>query len=840
MRRCTRHGPDAWVPVAVAAILALAGGCAEGAAAGEAGPEGGTDAEGRHDADAGTDAGGDPGPDPGLDAEAGDPGIDLPPFDGADGEEDGGGEADADAGPWCGDFCDPFSIVLLPDTQYYTSKQSWGPDNTYRKQMQWILDHRTSHNIRFVVHLGDITNNNTVDQWEIADRAHRMLDDAGVPYSVVPGNHDYLSPFSRSGTRFNDYFGPTRFAGRPWYGGHYGGGNESNYALFEVGPMRFLVLNLEYGPRKDPLCWAEEVIAAHPDRQVIVVSHCVLTHGGAYDHNCPNVDYLVPGGHGETIWDELVARHSNVFLVLCGHVGDSELVPRAGNGMNLVHQMLVDYQFEAACTAAAPASCTAHCQDGTYTGNGWMRELVFHPLEGRIEARTFTVEDGNAAVFPGGRPWFFCSPADPVGPEGHRWYPSDPSDTVHQFSFDHDLRPPATDVRTDLGLRAFTDRTVNAVGTGDQFAPRIAGRAGGDFVVVWEDDSSPADGAGNYDLMARGFAAGGCQRFAQIEVNPTTAGQQRAPAAGMAADGSFVVAWEDDNDGNGVYQVYARGFRDDGRERFAVRTVNSVAAGQQRHPAVAVAPDGRFVVAWEDDQDNDGDLQVWMRGFEADGSERFADRSAHDDDAGNRRRPALAALPDGGFVVVWEDDGDGNGYYQIHARGFGPDGAERFARLTVNSVADGQQDRPAVAADAAGGFVVLWQDDQENDGNYQIYARGFEADGRPRFADLRVNGDAGGQHLAPAVSVADSGAFVAVWQDDSDGNGSYQIRARAFTAAGSERRAEWTANRFADGQQRAPDAFLERSGGPLVVVWEDDMDGNGAYQILAGGLDLSP
>ncbi len=52
---------------------------------------------------------------------------------------------------------------------------------------------------------------------------------------------------------------------------------------------------------------------------------------------------------------------------------------------------------------------------------------------------------------------------------------------------------------------------------------------------------------------------------------------------------------------------------------------------------------------------------------------------------------------DGKFVVVWEDDKDGNGYYQIYARGFNANGSQRFADMTVNSVASGQQRRPAIA-----------------------------------------------------------------------------------------------------------------------------------------------
>ena len=61
---------------------------------------------------------------------------------------------------------------------------------------------------------------------------------------------------------------------------------------------------------------------------------------------------------------------------------------------------------------------------------------------------------------------------------------------------------------------------------------------------------------------------------------------------------------------------------------------------------MAAAPDGRFVVAWEDDPQGDGTYQVAMRGFAADGSERFASRSVHIDDLGHRIAPAVGLAAD--------------------------------------------------------------------------------------------------------------------------------------------------------------------------------------------------
>ncbi|MBU1240340.1 metallophosphoesterase, partial [Myxococcota bacterium] len=620
----------------------------------------------------------------------------------------------------CGDFCEPFSIVVLPDTQYYTSKQANNSGNTYRKQMQWILDHRDTDDIRFVVHLGDITNNNTTSQWQIASDAHAMLDAADMPYSVVTGNHDYLvgGVFDRGGSLINDYFPPSRFSTKPWYGGAYGNSSANNHAYFQVGDMKFLVVSIEYAPRKDVLCWADNLIASHPDHHVILITHCYLTHGGGYSGSCPDPDYDAIGAPGQTTWDELVSRHSNLFLVISGHVGDSEYRVRTSNTGYAVHEMLVDYQFEGECSAASASQCTNNCRTGIYHGNGWMRQLIFDPRQTTIHSSTLTVEDGNTTMFPAGQPAFFCSELfDPPSPDatGGNWYASDPSSPTHQFSFSHDFVSPPGTGHDDLCEREFLDRTVNSAGAGQQLVPVVAMAPDDSFVVVWEDDSDAADGAGNHDIFARIFAPGGCQAVHDFRVHTDGAGQQQSPSVAMDDSGNFVVVWADDTDGNGIFQVRARGFNADGTERFAAFTVNSVPDGQQLNPAVAMAPDGRFVVVWEDDPLRDGNTQVLMRGFHPNGSQLFADRSVHDDSAGPRKKPSIGMDGLGNIVVVWADDSDGNGSYQIHGRGFNADGSDRLARFTVNSVSTGQQVDPDISMAADGRFVVVWRDDVEAD-----------------------------------------------------------------------------------------------------------------------------
>ncbi len=363
-------------------------------------------------------------------------------------------------------------------------------------------------------------------------------------------------------------------------------------------------------------------------------------------------------------------------------------------------------------------------------------------------------------------------------------------------------------------------------------------RSNAEFVVVWEDDNNEDN---SYEIVGRGFRYSGQQAFADVTMHTVGAGdsssaQRRKPTVAMEDNGNFVVAWEDDRDGNGFYQIYVGGFSASGEPRIAETVVNSDASGQQRNPVVAMEDNGNFVVVWEDDADDNGFYQILARGFNANGTERFSDIVVNTVSEGQQRNPDIAMEDNGKFVVVWEDDADDNGFSQILARGFNADGTERFSDILVNTVADGEQRNPSIAMEDNGKFVVAWEDDADGNEFYQILARGFNASGTERFSDILVNTVADGEQLEPDIAMEDNGNFVVVWEDDQDGNGIYQILARGFNANGTERFSDITVNTIADGQQSKPSVAM-RSNGSFVVTWEDDSDGNGFYQILARGFD---
>src|ERR1700761_5248696 len=158
-----------------------------------------------------------------------------------------------------------FSVVVLPDTQFYS--QSY--PKIYIAQTQWIVNNSANYNIQFVLGEGDIVNiAEQPVQWQNADAAIRLLDNANIPYVLALGNHDYAdeNPSDRETTAFKSYFGPSRYAQYSWYmGGYPSGTNDNFYAVFTVNGKQYLILALEFVPRDATLAWAKTVLDANPD-----------------------------------------------------------------------------------------------------------------------------------------------------------------------------------------------------------------------------------------------------------------------------------------------------------------------------------------------------------------------------------------------------------------------------------------------------------------------------------------------------------------------------------------------------------------------------------------------
>jgi hypothetical protein len=248
---------------------------------------------------------------------------------------------------------DAFTLIALPDTQVYSLRYP----GLFDAQTSWIAEHTSSLNIRFVMQLGDLVNNNTEREWERARSSFQLLDGI-VPYGIAPGNHDYgpSGDASVRETLLNDYFPFEEAAALSEWGGAFETGKlDDTYYLFEAGGRKWIVLLLEWAPRPEVVAWADDVMTSHPDHLGIMVTHAYLYNDNLrYDHTDDREQkfnpylYSTPGGisDGEELWQNLIRRHHFV-MTISGHtlgdgVGYLESTTDLGN---TCYQMLSNYQM---------------------------------------------------------------------------------------------------------------------------------------------------------------------------------------------------------------------------------------------------------------------------------------------------------------------------------------------------------------------------------------------------------------------------------------------------------------------------------------------------------------
>ena len=279
-----------------------------------------------------------------------------------------------------------FTLAVLPDTQFYCDtrlklSKKWGNGDLrqyFFDQTRWVRDNQKRLKIAFLVHEGDIVQADAPEEWAIAKEAMSILDDK-VPYCMCLGNHDmgFKKSNNKYGgdiavnrkTLFNKYFPRDKFAKRKEFGGTFHPERHDNsWYQFDAAGMKFLIVSLECKPRDEVLNWANEVVAKHPEHRVIILTHAYMKANG---RRIEKLGYKIQGNSGEGIWQKLVSKHENIFLVLCGHSAGEAVLTSTGDHGNQIHQVLSDYQ---------------HMHNG---GESWMRYMVFEPSLNKIKVYTY-------------------------------------------------------------------------------------------------------------------------------------------------------------------------------------------------------------------------------------------------------------------------------------------------------------------------------------------------------------------------------------------------------------------------------------------------------------------
>ncbi|MFZ2963095.1 MAG: lamin tail domain-containing protein [Rhodoglobus sp.] len=305
-----------------------------------------------------------------------------------------------------------FSVAHITDTQYLSESYP----EVYAQLVSWIADNAEPRKIAFAAHTGDLIQN-WVDPDQNEDRARveferasaiqSILDDAGVPNSVLPGNHDNKRGVTND--LFNEYFPPERYQRQDWYGGSIApGDNSASFSTFEHAGARFLMLSLPYAYGEREIVWAQQIVTSHPGHNVILSTH---------EHVMPATEEVETQrstrsrwvSQAGALWDRVIAPNRNVVLVLSGHFhGIGRLVTENAGGLpgHTVVELLADYQ-----------------EFRTHTGEratGFYRMLQFDLDGGAIAVDTRSVRLAVSYSNDYDYPQFVPDDGDPLTPSNAR------------------------------------------------------------------------------------------------------------------------------------------------------------------------------------------------------------------------------------------------------------------------------------------------------------------------------------------------------------------------------------------------------------------------------------
>ena len=371
---------------------------------------------------------------------------------------------------------------------------------------------------------------------------------------------------------------------------------------------------------------------------------------------------------------------------------------------------------------------------------------------------------------------------------------------------------------------------VNATDSGPdgvaQADGQIVALKDGGYVVIWADNSGAFNPNGTA-VMGQRYNSVGNKVGGEVHLSTGFPGSVFRPAVTLLGDGNLAVAFV--NEINGDNDIYVRIFSPSltvGRTDFI-----NTGATQTVDPSITALDDGGYAVSYTVDDAQIAGRTMSISGFP--GPQFGASGSTHSE---------LATLSNGNFVVVHQ----------------GAAGTIDLEVLTPNAglaglASAGFGSDPDVAALRDGGFVVVWTDPASSSGDIRatIFSNDTGVPNSDAFQFLVNTNTAGPQNEASVVGLADGG-FLVTWENDN----ANLVRAQRFDAVGDKIGAEFTVKSGVSVD--SPDVALLRNGKIAFAVGDvstgdpdlmtsiystktpNDFNANGISDFLWQGADGTP
>jgi hypothetical protein len=358
------------------------------------------------------------------------------------------------------------------------------------------------------------------------------------------------------------------------------------------------------------------------------------------------------------------------------------------------------------------------------------------------------------------------------------------------------------------------DTPVAPGGVAAQIDGQIAPLLDGGYVVVWTDSSRTHNPNGTA-VVGQRYDAVGNKVGGEVKLSLFNSPDQFSPAITALPNGNVAIAFIDSF--SGKQDLYVRIYAPDGASLSLVRTDGIVLGSNlASNPSITAFADSSYVVTYT--VGTGADTDIVARVVSATGT--VGGQFDIENDTDNRDLSEVATLSNGNFVVVYQDEQTGNTTEtDIKYAVFSPAGTPVAGPAVVPGSLDALKTDPDVAALREGGFIVVWTD--PNSSVTDIRASLLNSVGTPLVTGILVNTTTTGAQNEASVAALADGGFLVTWEDDN----ANLVRAQRFDAAANKIGTEFTV-KIGRSESDSPEATLLTDGGRIAYAVGDVSTGD--------------
>ncbi len=258
--------------------------------------------------------------------------------------------------------------------------------------------------------------------------------------------------------------------------------------------------------------------------------------------------------------------------------------------------------------------------------------------------------------------------------------------------------------------------------------------------------------------------------------------------------------------------------------------INSFITNAQSEPALTALADGGWVVVWRSDYQDGSPGSIYGQRYGADGLADGGEFRVHLSGL-TQSTPQVEALDDGGWLVTWHStylNGLSQGWF---GQRYDAQGNALGGPLVLDDQ-PAEPPQPAVTPLADGGWLEVWEADNGAESGRDIYGQRFNADGEPLGDAFQINSQSTGDQRAPMATALADGGWVIAWQSEGQDGDATGIFGQRYDAAGNPVQSWATTGELTlEGEARVGETLTVKGGlqgaeGPLALSYQWLRDGD--------------